>query len=72
MRSADEAAEIERILVAAERAVPDPGRYDHPADKVAEWAGEFEEPPSIEATDYGDEREHDAWLSGVPIRELEP
>ena len=72
VRSADEAAEIERILAAAERAVPDPGRYDDPADKAAEWAGEFEEPLSPEATDYGHERKHDAWLGGVPIAELEP
>lgn len=70
VRSADEAAEIERILAAAARAVPDPCRYDDSADKAADWAGEFEEPLSPEATDYGDEREHDAWLGGVPIRDL--
>ena len=70
--TSDEAAEIKHILADAERAVPDPGRYDHPADRAAEWAGEFEEPVFTDATDYGDEREHDAWLSGVPIADLKP
>ena len=34
-----------------------------------DWAGEYEDalPP---LPDYGDESEHDAWLSGVPIAEL--
>ena len=72
MRSADEAAEIERLLAAAKRAVPDPDRYDDPADRTAEWTGEFEEQLSTETTEYGDEREHDAWLAGVPIADLEP
>ena len=71
VQAADEAAEIERILAAAKRAVPDPDRYDDPADRAAEWAGELEEPLSTAATDYGDERGHDAWLSGLPIAELE-
>lgn len=42
------------------------------ADDPAEWAGEFEEPLSTEATDYGDEREHDAWLAGVPSAAFKP
>lgn len=58
-----EAAEIERILAAAERAAPRPDL--DPAD----WAGEYEAPlPPL--PDCDDEREHDAWLSGVPAADL--
>jgi hypothetical protein len=59
-----EGSTVARIIEAARRAVPRPDLDE------AEWAGEAEDLAPTATADFGDEREHDAWIAGTPAAEL--